>query len=188
MVFGGTSVSHVPSSRAQRGVSLIEVLVAVLIFTIGLIGLGGLLITATKSNVSAYVRTQVTFLANNMGDRMRANPVGLWNAKYDSNAYPITGTVPTCDATAGCTPAQVALRDQILWSQQLTNSLPSVGPTSITCVKGAVDPTDKYAMRPPYNGTCTMTVTWAERGLSGSGGDDKIAAGNLQSFTWVFQP
>ncbi len=67
---------HVPSPRVQRGVSMIEVLVAVLIFTVGLIGLGGLLITATKSNASAYVRTQVTFLANNMADRMRANPPG----------------------------------------------------------------------------------------------------------------
>jgi len=179
-------VSHVLTPRAQRGVSMIEVLVAVLIFTIGLIGLGGLLITATKSNVSAYVRTQVTFLANNMSDRMRANPVGLWNASYDSDTYPITGTLPVCDATAGCKPADVALRDQILWSQQLTNSLPSVGPTSIKCTKGSVDPSDKYAMRPPYNGSCTMTITWAERGLTG--GDDKITTGNLQSFTWVFEP
>lgn len=177
---------HVPSPRVQRGVSMIEVLVAVLIFTIGLIGLGGLLITATKSNVSAYVRTQVTFLASNMADRMRANPVGLWTASYDSKAYPISGTPPACNAATGCTPAQVALRDQIAWSQQLTNSLPAVGPTSIQCVKPAFDPTAQYAMRPPYGGSCTMTITWAERGLTG--GDDKVAAGNLQSFTWVFQP
>ncbi len=177
---------HVPSPRVQRGVSMIEVLVAVLIFTIGLIGLGGLLITATKSNVSAYFRTQVTFLANNMADRMRANPLGLWNDNYNSTNYPITGTVPVCDATAGCTPAQVATRDQIVWSQQLTASLPAVGPTSINCVKAGNDPTAQYAMRPPYSGTCTMTVTWAERGLTG--GDDKVTAGNLQSFTWVFEP
>lgn len=177
---------HVASPRVQRGVSMIEVLVAVLIFTIGLIGLGGLLITATKSNVSAYVRTQVTFLAGNMADRMRANPVGLWEADYDSTAYPISGTLPVCDATNGCTPADVALRDKIVWSQQLKDSLPAVGATSIQCTKSAFDPSAQYAMRPPYGGSCTMTITWAERGLTG--GDDKIAAGNLQSFTWVFQP
>ncbi|WP_205287725.1 type IV pilus modification protein PilV [Luteibacter yeojuensis] len=178
---------HVPSPRAQRGVSMIEVLVAVLIFTIGLIGLGGLLITATKSNASALVRTQVTFLANSMADRMRANPLGLWNAKYDSTNYPISGTLPVCDASKGCAPADVALRDQIVWSQQLKDSLPAVGPTSIQCVKGANPPDSSlYSKRPPYNGTCTMTITWAERGLTG--GDDKVAAGNLQSFTWVFEP
>jgi type IV pilus assembly protein PilV len=187
MVFGGASVIHVPSPRVQRGVSMIEVLVAVLIFTVGLIGLGGLLITATKSNASAYVRTQVTFLANNMADRMRANPLGLWNADYDSASYPITQTLPVCDATTGCTPEDVALRDQVVWSQQLKDSLPAVGPTSIKCVKAANPPaTSMYYKRPPYNGSCTMTITWAERGLTG--GDDKVAAGNLQSFTWVFEP
>ncbi|NII07774.1 type IV pilus modification protein PilV [Luteibacter anthropi] len=180
-------MNRIPSHRLQRGVSLIEVLVAVLIFTIGLVGLGGLLITATRANTTAYIRTQVTFLASNMADRMRANPVGLWNANYDSNSYPISGkTVPTCDATTGCTPANVALRDQLLWSQQLTAALPAVGTTSIKCVKAANDPTAQYAMRPPYSGTCTMSITWAERGFAG--GDDRVDSGNLQSFTWVFEP
>lgn len=180
-------MNRIPSHRLQRGVSLIEVLVAVLIFTIGLVGLGGLLITATRANTTAYIRTQVTFLASNMADRMRANPVGLWNASYDSASYPISGKVPACDAATGCTPADVALRDQILWSQQLTAALPAVGTTSIKCVKAGNDPTAQYAMRPPYSGTCTMSITWAERGLAG-GGDDRIASGKLQSFTWVFQP
>lgn len=180
-------MNRIPSPRIQRGVSLIEVLVAVLIFTIGLIGLGGLMITATRANTTAYVRTQVTFLANNMADRMRANPVGLWNASYDSANYPITGTAPACDAANGCSPADVALRDQILWSQQLTAALPAVGKTSISCVKASgFDPTAQYAMRPPYSGTCTMSITWAERGVTT--GDDKTASSNLQSFTWVFEP
>ncbi|KAG9571812.1 hypothetical protein KCV01_g19355, partial [Aureobasidium melanogenum] len=156
---------------------------------IGLIGLGGLMITATRANTTAYVRTQVTFLANNMADRMRANPVGLWNASYNSDSYPITGKIPTCDATTGCKPGDVALRDQIVWSQQLTAALPSLGKTSIQCVKASgYDPTNQYAMRPPYSGTCTMSITWAERGVATGGGDDNTASSNLQSFTWVFQP
>lgn len=180
-------MNRIPSPRVQRGVSLIEVLVAVLIFTIGLIGLGGLMITATRANTTAYVRTQVTFLANNMADRMRANPVGLWNGNYDSSKYPITGDVPTCNAATGCAPATVASRDQILWSQQLQAALPSLGTTSIKCVKASsFDPTTQYAMRPPYSGTCTMSITWAERGFTT--GDDRTASGKLQSFTWVFEP
>ncbi|TCV97028.1 type IV pilus assembly protein PilV [Luteibacter rhizovicinus] len=176
------------SLRVQRGVSLIEVLMAVLIFCIGLIGLAGLLVMATKSNHSAYIRTQVTFLANSMADRMRANPVGLWTLAYNDTAYPVSGTPDACDATTGCNPAKVALRDKIIWSQQLTQSLPGVGPTSIKCVSpttGSV-PAAPYATRPPYGGSCTMTIQWAERGITGA--DDKIATGSLQSFTWVFQP
>lgn len=177
------------SPRAQRGVSLIEVLMAVLIFTIGLIGLGGLLITATRANTTAYVRTQVTFLANAMADRMRANPMGLWKNSYDSDNYPIAGTAPACDATTGCAPDNVALRDQILWSQQLQAALPALGKTSIKCVKASgFDPTAQYGLRPPYSGTCTMSITWAERGVATGGGDDNTGSGNLQSFTWVFEP
>jgi type IV pilus assembly protein PilV len=181
-------VAQVSSPRSQRGVSLIEVLMAVLIFCIGLIGLAGLLVMATKSNHSAYLRTQVTFLAGNMADRMRANPWGLWKNDYNDDTYPVTGTVPTCDATAGCSPDDVAKRDKILWSQLLTDSLPGVGTTKIACDSSAAgfNPSAQLAMRPPYGGTCTMTITWAERGVTGN--DDHVDAGNLQSFTWVFQP
>jgi type IV pilus assembly protein PilV len=161
---------------------------AVLIFAIGLIGLAGLLVMSTRSNQTSFTRTQLTFLASSMADRMRANPVGLWNGAYDSTVYPITGTVPTCDNTASCAPAAVAKRDQILWSTMLNTFLPGLGPTSIQCDKGGIgyDPTALLNMRPPYAGTCTMTVTWAERGYGA--GDDKTDAANLQSFTWVFQP
>ena len=54
----------------QRGISLIEVMMSVLIFSIGLIGLAGLMVMSTRSNHSAYLRTQATFLANNMVDQI----------------------------------------------------------------------------------------------------------------------
>ena len=188
-MFGGTNVAYVPSLRQSRGASLIEVLVAVLIFTIGLVGLAGLLITATKSNASALVRTQATFLANNMADRMRANPWGLWNGSYNAT-YPVTGTAPACDAATGCKPSDVAKRDQIVWSQQLQGALPGLGATTIACDKATAgfDATSQYAMRPPYGGSCTMTITWSERGVATGGGDDRTDSANLQSFSWVFQP
>lgn len=182
-------MAQVYRRRAQRGVSLVEVLMAVLIFSIGLIGLAGLLVMSTRSNQTAFVRTQLTFLASSMADRMRANPVGLWNKKYD-DAYPVTGTAPTCDTTAACNPADVAKRDKILWSTQLATFLPGLGPSTIACdTSGAgYDPTAQFNMRPPFGGRCTMTITYAERGLSASGSDDNTDASSLQSFTWVFEP
>ena len=64
---------------------------AVLIFSIGLIGLAGLMVMATRSNHTAYLRTQATFLATNMADRMRANPVAVWSNAYNKT-LPITDT------------------------------------------------------------------------------------------------
>ncbi|UPG93368.1 type IV pilus modification protein PilV [Luteibacter aegosomatissinici] len=168
---------------------MIEVLMAILIFTVGLIGLGAMMVTATKANQTAYVRTQVTFLANSMADRMRANPWGLWNGSYDDDNYPLTGTPAACDAATGCKPADIADRDKKLWSQQLRDSLPAVGKTSIKCTKASgFDPSAQYQMRPPYSGSCVMTISWAERGFATGGGDDAVASGSLQSFTWKFEP
>jgi type IV pilus assembly protein PilV len=181
-------VATLRSHRAAAGVSLIEVLVAVLIFSVGLIGLAGLLIVSTRSNQEAFVRTQVTFLAGSMADRMRANPVGLWSKAYDAS-YPTTMTkIPACDSSNACGPADLASRDQAIWSSQLKTFLPGLGPTSIACdTSGAgYDATTVVNMRPPYGGRCTMTITWAERGYGTT--DDKVDSGSLQSFTWVFEP
>ncbi|WP_448102114.1 type IV pilus modification protein PilV [Luteibacter jiangsuensis] len=182
-------MASIRSRRAARGVSLIEVLMAVLIFSIGLIGLAGLLIMSTRSNQSAFVRTQVTFLAGSMADRMRANPYGLWKDDYSAD-YPFeTGTMPKCDEDEPCDPDQIALRDKLLWTSQLKAFLPGLGPSKIACTKAAdldFDPSASIALRPPYGGTCTMTITWAERGIGAT--DDNIDEGNLQSFTWVFEP
>lgn len=174
--------------RRQGGVSLLEVLMAVLIFSIGLIGLGGLLIVATRSNQSAFVRTQVTFLANSMADRMRANPYGLWNGDYNFTLPLAAGTLPTCDATAACGPTSVATRDKMVWAAQLQAFLPGLGTTSVNCVKdsAAYDPAGQINKRPPYGGLCTMIITWAERGYGANDNNTDSAA--LQSFTWVFEP
>lgn len=182
-------MASIRSRRAARGVSLIEVLMAVLIFSIGLIGLAGLLIISTRSNQSAFVRTQVTFLAGSMADRMRANPYGLWKDFYSASYPYTTGTMPKCDAANPCSPEDIALRDKLLWTAQLKAFLPGLGPSSIACTKAAdmsYNATSSIGLRPPFGGTCTMTITWAERGFGTS--DDNTADGSLQSFTWVFEP
>lgn len=169
----------------QRGVSLIEVLMAVLIFSVGLIGLAGLLVMASRSNQAAYLRTQVTFLAGNMADRMRANPVGLWNGAYDGDAK-ADAKAKACGAGAACTPAEVAARDRSAWATMLATALPDAK-ASIKCDSGSAGfkpSADQINMRPPYGGSCSMTVSWSERGA----GNKKNSDATPQTFAWVFQP
>lgn len=170
----------------QRGVSLIEVMIAVLIFSVGLIGLASLLVMATRSNHAGYLRTQVAFLANNMADRMRANPVGVWDGSYDSASYPVTGTT-NCE-TAVCSPANIAKRDQQAWSGMLKTLLPNAT-AGIDCVaKDALLysglTADQIKRRPPYGGSCAMTISWSERGA----GDKAHSDATTQTFAWEFQP
>lgn len=171
----------------QRGVSLIEVLVAVMIFSIGLVGLAGLLIMATHSNQAAYLRTQVVYLAHNMADRMSANPAAVWDGSYNSNSYPTaTSVTTTCTVAASCTPDSLAAHDQQMWSTQLATFLPSAK-ASIQCDNGSAGFTpssSQYGMRPPYGGNCIMKIIWSER----RAGDQAHRTAAPQTFTWEFQP
>jgi type IV pilus assembly protein PilV len=170
----------------QRGVSLIEVMMAVLIFSIGLIGLASLMVMATRSNHAAYLRTQVTFLANSMAGRMSANPIAVWGGKYNNSAYPVSSTSVGCGSGAACSPDELATYDQRRWSAQLRTFLPNPVAT-ITCTgTGDVgyDPTSQLAMRPPYGGNCEMVVKWTER----QAGDTSKRGSVTQTFTWEFQP
>lgn len=173
-----------PIHAWQRGVSLIEVMIAVLIFSVGLLGLSGLLLMAARSSHAAYLRTQVTFLAGSMVERMRANRIALWSGDYDGGAS-ADGSMRACTA-AGCTPAELAARDRSAWARQLAIAVPDAR-GSIRCDRGvaglALSP-QQIAMRPPFGGSCAMTIRWTERG---SGGKDHAEAAT-QTFAWVFQP
>lgn len=176
---------------------MLEVLIAVLVFSLGMLGLAGLLIFAIQSNHVAYLRTQATFLAHNMASRMGANPVGLWGgggtSDYTITAIKPPGTaVPSC--ASGCTPAELATRDIDAWSQQLHTFLPEAAAT-ITCDESALTyapSTVQITLRPPYGGTCTMTVKWNEAGGAGGSKQGSVQAGaqgqRPQTFVWVFQP
>lgn len=170
----------------QRGISLIEVMMSVLIFSIGLLGLAGLMVMATRSNHAAYLRTQVTFMANSMADRMSGNPTGLWNGDYNSTAYPIAPAAAGCGAGAPCSPADLAKHDQQLWSDQLRTFLPNPSAQIDCSGVGSVgyDPSSQLNLRPPYGGTCTMKITWSER----QAGDQAHSDNLNQSFVWEFQP
>jgi len=174
-------------NRSIRGFTLLEVLVAVLIFSLGLMGLAGLLAVSVKTNHAAYMRTQATFLAQGMADRMRANVLGLWKNSYNlpttaALTFPQAAPATTC-ATSGCTYSDVAARDLAIWQQQLASFLPS--PTAmITCSTTQTPTTDQMLSLPPYSGTCEMLITWNDV----SNVQSKAANYETVSFDWVFQP
>jgi type IV pilus assembly protein PilV len=174
---------HRAPSR-QQGFSMLEVLIAVLVFSLGMIGLAGLLIFAISSNHVAYLRTQATFLAHNMANRMSANPAAVWAGNYNINAVLAPGTGITMTCAAGCSPADLATRDIQVWSQQLNTFLPNVkGAINCSAANLTYQPTPaQIANRPPYGGTCQMVLQWNEAS-SGSNGNQQP-----NTFAWTFQP
>jgi type IV pilus assembly protein PilV len=108
------------TNAKEGGFSLIEVLIALLILAIGLLGTASLMLISMKSNQSAYQRSQASWLAYDIVERMRLNR-GL--ATDNSNSYVITAATPLpsdpgCKA-GGCTAANVASLDIREWRDQL---------------------------------------------------------------------
>lgn len=100
--------------RRQRGVTMMEVLVSVLVLAIGLMGMAALQSASLRYNHSAYLRTVSNNLAYDMADRMRANRDAALDGDYDI-AY----------ADAAPTGATVAEEDVAEWRADITQTLPS---------------------------------------------------------------
>ena len=75
----------------QRGVGLIEILVAVLILALGLLGMAGLQANALKTNQSSYARGQAVMLSYYMLDAMRADRASALSLTYNTGAVSAGG-------------------------------------------------------------------------------------------------
>ena len=113
-----------PKSR-HRGFTLLEILIAVVVLSIGLLGVASLQALGQQSNHSAYLRSQATALAYDMLDRMRANNAGVKAGNYDAiDTTAQTYSDPGC-ASSSCSPSLMAQYDEYDWQQELKTQLPS---------------------------------------------------------------
>jgi len=99
----------------QSGFTLLEVLVAILVLSIGLLGLAGLMASSIRNNHSAQQRTQATWLAYDVIDRMRVNrPAAI----ASSDNYNIA--LGAASGSAGLAGADITD-----WKADLANALPA---------------------------------------------------------------
>lgn len=113
--------------RLNQGFTLIEVLVALLVFAIGMLGLAGLQVQAYQAASSAQGRTVTTLAASHLFERMRANMDGFTagDYAYDSSNDGLPAAVSDCNTLAGCGGAdQMAQNDLREWLLTLNQALP----------------------------------------------------------------
>ncbi|MDH5324191.1 MAG: type IV pilus modification protein PilV [Gammaproteobacteria bacterium] len=108
-------------ANRQRGMTMIEVLVAVFIMAVGLLGIAGMQVKSMKYNTSAYARSQAQLLANDMLDRLRSNRAGVKLGHYN-NLFASAPTDPGC-ISSGCTLVELAQYDAFQWSNLLDQTL-----------------------------------------------------------------
>jgi len=121
-------MNNITKKNQPSGFSLIEVLVALVILSVGLLGLAGLQATSLRANQTSLQSSQAAILAYDMADRVRAN---ITNATTNYHLPAATPTVG-CMTTAGCTAAQLAQNDMSQWNASLTQALP--GGQGVICV------------------------------------------------------
>ena len=133
------------SLNKERGFSLIEVLIALIIMSVGMLGIASLYVQSMQAGRTSLFRHNAVTLAGDVADRMRANPIA-------GAAYEGAGADNGCIAgTATCTNAQMAAQDILLWGQQATDTLPN----------GNVAITFDNSVNPPLY---TIAITWDEPG------------------------
>ena len=133
--------------QLQRGVTLVEAMIALLVISIGLLGIASLQLTAMNQNTSALNHSQAVWIAYNMSDRIRANITQF--ANYDGirtdNSY-----AQDCVGNP-CSTAQMVTADAADW---------------ITMVQGLPG---GLGMINDNNGVLTVTVMWDDDGSGATG-------------------
>ncbi len=144
------------SIRRQYGLGLIEVLVAGLIFALGVLGLSTMQVKAKRTSYDALQRSLATSLARDMVARMRSNPSTIDTYAAITFLGGVTsGNEPSPDCKAAlCTPSQLASHDLWEWEQALegasevSNEINTGGLTQPT---GCID---------NRSGLITITIAW----------------------------
>ena len=107
--------------RQTKGFTLMEVMIALLISAISLLGLAALQGVARKNIDMSFQYTQASLLMEDLAERMRANPIGVRAGFYNGiDTTAVSGTGADC--SAGCNPANIANNDILAWSAALKNS------------------------------------------------------------------
>ncbi len=129
--------------KRNGGFTLVEVLIALIILSVGMLGIAGLYVHSMQAGRTSMFRHHAVTLAGDVGDRIRANPRA-------GDVYELAaGANNNCvDGGVDCTPEQMAANDKFLWDQQAADTLPN---GTVTVVYDATMP-------PTYE----ITVQWTE--------------------------
>jgi type IV pilus assembly protein PilV len=136
-----------PRRVSTGGFTLVEVLIAMIIMSVGMLGIAGLYLQSIQAGRTSVFRHHAITLAGDISDRIRANP----SAKVN---YQAAGQDNGCvDGTVDCTPTEMAQNDILVWDAQAAATLPG-GQVAIVF-------TDNAGLAPD---TYRITISWTEAG------------------------
>jgi type IV pilus assembly protein PilV len=146
------NIVNTDSKRHQQtGFSLVEVMIALVILSVGMLGIAGLYVQSLQAGRTSMFRHHAVTLAGDVADRIRANPKAA--VAYNHLAAAM-GTDNGCvTGSVNCIPAEMAANDIFLWQAQARDTLPN-GTVAVVFALAA-------GLNPP---TYQITVSWTEPG------------------------
>lgn len=170
----------------QQGFTLLEILIAIVIMSLGLLGLAGLQAASLKNNQTAYFRAMGAQQVYDMADRIRANQAGVSAGNYDS-LNSSTPADPGCfnadAAQTGCSAANMAITDHHQWNTNNGRLLPGgVGEVDCTAGPGA-GCSNANVLR-----TYRIIVRWTQAGTDCRDDDGTLLFANTDCFVAEVSP
>jgi type IV pilus assembly protein PilV len=154
--------------KKQNGITIIEVLVAMLILSVGLLGMASLQVRAVSDTTNSSFRSIAIYYANDMAERMRANGSALFTGAYNNHTGGAEKTA--CLTVGGCSAADMAVHDKWEWQDNISDALPA-GRGEISQAAGIY----------------TISVFWSDRVEQENADGDRIGTDET-SVNFVFQP
>lgn len=126
------------AARRSGGFSLIEVLIAIFVLGVGLLGLAGLQASALRTNNQNYERTQAVSLAYELADVLRANRDQAFNGAFTLAAGDEPATPASDCESSVCSQADMAAFELDRWYARLAAELPG-GSAAVSCAGACAD-------------------------------------------------
>ncbi len=148
-----TQISSPATKVRQHGISMVESLVALVVLSVGMLGIAGLYVSSLQAGRTALSRTQAVSLVNDMIDRIRANATA--GDAYNSSKYGAGAKTYGCVVTNNCTAAKLAEDDLATWLAAAQAVLPGKPKATVVYTKAAsVGRPDRYEVQ----------IVWQEAG------------------------
>lgn len=153
----------------QRGISLLESMIAIVLVALGVLGILGVQLRTLADTQTAVRRAQAIRLIEDLSERLKANPAALAPgvlSRYEVDWGDVTGAVPGC--ANGCSPADMARADIAQWKQTVASTMP-LGDANVSIVTDTTPNTNTRAQ-------LAVMIRWRENERQRDGDTDAQTA------------
>lgn len=172
MIIGIRAKMKVMQYSSNQGFTLIEILVTILVLSVGVLGVSALLLLSLQNTIDSSHKSYAIYLAENLFERMRANPLAASdyiNSNYGKDSFAVTAAV-NCETTS-CDSEELADFDMVAWHRLLRNKN-TESPTADEAdadsgnrlLPNAIATVTRVDNPAPLSDVYQLTITWSRVG------------------------